>query len=187
MYKAIDYQHHPNACCVIESTALSSAFALSCLACPACWTAPSSSVSMSPATLSHTDMLESQLRLSDSHPDIGTDIKPQFRLPGFDADFQHGPSHTTASSDAPILRVVRPLPGSERQPSSVHGGVRISPHDQEPFCDLPPGSSPASADCQALQPGMSQHSSVHTTPFADSLPCRSHRSWRHVRGSTTPT
>ena len=95
-----------------------------------------------------TDMLEPQLRLSDSHPDIGTDIKPQFRLPGFDADFQHGPSHTTASSDAPILRVVRPLPGSERQPSSVHGGVRISPHDQEPFCDLPPGSSPASADCQ---------------------------------------
>ena len=28
------------------------------------------------------------------------------------------------------------------------GGIRISPHDQEPFCDLPPGSSPASADCQ---------------------------------------
>ena len=107
---------------------------------------------------------------SGSPADISTDmLEPQLRLSGFDADFQHGPSPTTASSDAPILRVVRPLPGSERQPSSVHGGVRISPHDQEPFCDLPPGSSPASADCQPCRNIRSSTRRPSRTPYLADL------------------
>ena len=93
MHKAIDCQLQPRACCVTISSALDFASDISCPACLACWTAPSSCVSMSPTTIFRTDI---GFDLPHGFLDYASDTTQHFK-PFHAAQHNMEPSHTRRS------------------------------------------------------------------------------------------